>query len=155
LLRAEEVDAACGRIYADGLSLAIVTRLLALQNRGRAGPARYESPALSKWRLRRAIDYIEAHLGEAISLADVAAAAGLSRMHFAAQFKAATGCRPHEYLLRRRVARAQQMMTGSGAALVDVALQVGFQNQAHFTTVFKRLAGQPPDAWRRSRRASA
>jgi AraC-like DNA-binding protein len=155
LLRAEEVDAACGRVYADGLSLAIVTRLLALQDRGRAAPTRPESPALSKWRLRRAIDYIEAHLGEAISLADVAAAAGLSRMHFAAQFKAATGCRPHEYLLRRRVARAQQMMTGSGAPLVDVALQVGFQNQAHFTTVFKRLAGQPPDAWRRSRRASA
>ncbi len=155
LLKAEEFGAAYGRIYADGLSLAIVTRLLALQNRGTTGLISTEAPALSKWRLRRAIDYIEAHLDECISLADVAAAAGLSRMHFAAQFKAATGCRPHDYVLRRRIARAQQMMTDPRARLVDVALQVGFQSQAHFTTVFKRLTGQPPDAWRRSRRLCA
>lgn len=126
-----------------------------MQNRGAAGPTSAEAPPLSKWRLRRAIEYIEAHLDDSISLADVAAAAGLSRMHFAAQFKAATGCRPHDYVLRRRVARAQQMMTDSRTPLVDVALQVGFQSQAHFTTVFKRVTGQPPNAWRRSRRACA
>jgi AraC family transcriptional regulator len=39
--------------------------------------------------------------------------------------------------------------------LVDVALSVGFQTQAHFTSVFKRYAGQPPRAWRESRGASA
>jgi AraC-like DNA-binding protein len=155
LLKAEEFGAAYGRIYADGISLAIVTRLLALQNRAASGHARANARPLSKWRLRRAIEYVEAHLDDSICLADVAAAAGLSRMHFAAQFKAATGCRPHDYIVRRRVARAQQMMTDSPAPLVDIALQVGFQSQARFTTVFKRLTGQPPDAWRRSRRSSA
>jgi AraC family transcriptional regulator len=76
-------------------------------------------------------------------------------MHFAAQFRAATGLRPHEYLLRRRIERAQEMLVGTSMSLVDVALSVGFQTQAHFTSVFKRYAGQPPRAWRESRGVSA
>ena len=106
---------------------------------------------MSKWRLKRAVEYIDAHLDELISLAEVAAATGSSRMHFAAQFKAATGYRPHEYLLRRRISRAQEVMTASDVPLAQLSLQVGFQSQAHFTTVFKRIVGQPPHAWRRSR----
>src|SRR3982074_499460 len=47
--------------------------------------------------------------------------------------------------------RAQEMLVGTGMSLVDVALSVGFQTQAHFTSVFKRYAGQPPRAWRESR----
>jgi AraC family transcriptional regulator len=62
--------------------------------------------------------------------------------------------RPHEYLLRRRIERAQQMLLGTGMSLVDVALSVGFQTQAHFTSVFKRFTGQPPRAWRESRRVT-
>src|SRR6202040_1722705 len=102
---------------------------------------------LARWRLKRAIDYVEAQLDKPRSLADVASASGLTRMHFAAQFRAATGLRPHEYLLRRRIERAQEML-GTGMSVVDVALSVGFQTQSHFTSVFKRFVGQPPRAWR-------
>ncbi|MFX4574059.1 AraC family transcriptional regulator, partial [Acinetobacter baumannii] len=45
-----------------------------------------------------------------ISLQDIAAAAGLSRMHFASQFRAATGMRPHDYLLRQRIRRAEHLL---------------------------------------------
>jgi AraC family transcriptional regulator len=69
-------------------------------------------------------------------------------MHFAAQFKAATGMRPHQYLLKRRIERAEELLKQSGISLVDVALTVGFQTQAHFTTVFKRFAGDTPHQWR-------
>ncbi len=72
-------------------------------------------------------------------------------MHFAAQFKAATGLRPHEYLLLRRIERAQEMLVEPDASLVDVALSVGFLNQSHFTSTFKRFVGQPPGAWRQAR----
>ena len=108
------------------------------------------APSFAKWRLRRAVEYIDAHLGEPVSLADIASAAGLSRMHFAAQFKSATGLRPHEFLLRRRIERAQEELLSDGASVVDVALSVGFQSQPHFTTIFRRIVGQPPHAWRRS-----
>jgi transcriptional regulator GlxA family with amidase domain len=49
----------------------------------------------------------------------------------------------------RRVERAQDLLTATDMALVQIALSVGFQNQSHFTTVFKRFAGQTPQAWRR------
>jgi transcriptional regulator GlxA family with amidase domain len=90
-----------------------------------------------------------ANLGEPISLADIATATGLSRMHFAAQFRVATGMRPHEYLLLRRIERAQELLLNSHLPLVDIAFDVGFKTQAHFTTVFTRLVGETPNVWRR------
>jgi AraC family transcriptional regulator len=149
LLEANQLDSSLGPIYADSISLAIVARLLA-SGSGAASFERVKAVGLTQWRLKRVIDYVEANLDKPVTLADVASAVGLSRMHFAAQFRAATGMRPHEYLLRRRVERAQQMLVETGQSVVDVALSVGFQTQSHFTTVFKRFAGQPPRAWRHS-----
>ena len=146
LLEADRVGGSFGQLYADCISIAIVARLLGSANRA-ATSERPKVGELARWRLKRAIDYVEAQLDKPVSLADVASSAGLTRMHFAAQFRAATGLRPHEYLLRRRIERAQEMLVGTTMSLVDVALSVGFQTQAHFTSVFKRYAGQPPRAW--------
>lgn len=141
-------------VYADALRLAIVTRMLSL----RARPApELEAPApaaqpvrsgLPKWRLKRVAAFVDENIGEAITLAGMAAAAGLSRMHFAAQFRIATGIRPHEYVMRRRIEHAQQMLRETGNSLVQIALSVGFQTQAHFTTVFRRFVGDTPYQWR-------
>jgi AraC-like DNA-binding protein len=149
LLEANRVGGSFGQTYADCISMAIVARLLASASRVPTSE-RSRAGKLAPWRLKRAIDYVEARLDEPVSLADIASSAGLTRMHFAAQFRTATGFRPHEYLLRRRIERAQQMLVATGMSLVDVALSVGFQTQSHFTSVFKRYAGQPPRAWRDS-----
>jgi AraC-like DNA-binding protein len=69
-------------------------------------------------------------------------------MHFASQFRAATGLRPHEFLLRRRVGRAEDLLRNSPIAIAEIALTVGFQTQAHFTTVFKKIVGCTPRQWR-------
>jgi len=153
LLEADRVGGSFGQLYADCIGIAIIAKLLASANR-LAAAERPKVGELSRWRLKRAVDYLEDQLGKPVSLADVASAAGLTRMHFAAQFRAATGLRPHEYLLRRRIERAQEMLAGTGMSLVDIALSVGFQTQSHFTSVFKRYAGQPPRAWRESRGAT-
>ncbi len=149
LLRADDFGSAFGQCYADSLGLAIVARLLGRNVAGSLSGSSSPVTGLPRWRLKRAVDYIEAHLAEPIGLADVAASTGLTRMHFAAQFRAATGLRPHEYLLRRRVERAQQLLTATRLPLVEVALDVGFKTQAHFTTVFARIVGETPNAWRR------
>jgi AraC family transcriptional regulator len=148
LLAAEDLGGSFGRLYADCLSTAIVARLLGL-SRGHAS-RRGKVAELPRWRLKRVVDYVEASLADPVSLADLAAAAGLTRMHFAAQFRAATGLPPHKYLIRRRIERAQEMLLEDDVALVEVALSVGFQTQSHFTTVFKRFVGQSPRAWRLS-----
>jgi AraC family transcriptional regulator len=149
LLGADDIRGATGQLYVDCICLAIIARLLSATGRSASGRT-LKSSALPRWRLKRAIDYVDAHLDETVTLPDLAKAAGLTRMHFAAQFRAATGLRPHEYLLRRRIERAQQMLAGTDLPIVEVAMGVGFQTQAHFTTVFKRFAGQPPRAWRQS-----
>jgi AraC family transcriptional regulator len=132
------------RLYAESVGQTVVMRLVGLQ------PPRTKVSALSKWRLKRVQEYVDAHIDEALHLPDLAAAAGLSRMHFAAQFRAATGYRPHEYLLHQRVERAKAMLSSMEMPLVEVALSVGFRAQAHFSTVFKRLTGETPGRWRRS-----
>jgi AraC family transcriptional regulator len=143
------------RYCAEALRLAIALRWAGLQSDIRHSDERGETAltgrqvrALQKWRLKRVVEYIDIHLSSKIRLTDLAAIAGLSRMHFASQFRAATGLRPHEFLLRRRVRRAEELLRGSTMTIVEIALTVGFQTQAHFTTVFKRFIGCPPRHWR-------
>ncbi|WP_144149125.1 helix-turn-helix domain-containing protein [Paraburkholderia sp. BCC1884] len=140
-------DATLGKVFTDSVSLAIVSRVIARHFTVTERKAR-EASALPSWRLSRAIDYIDAHLSESIGLADIANSTGLTRMHFASQFRRATGMRPHEYLLRRRIDHAQQLLLESRHNVLDVALSCGFRSQAHFTTVFKRLVGETPYCWR-------
>ncbi|WP_428032104.1 helix-turn-helix domain-containing protein [Ancylobacter sp.] len=172
---AERGEREHGGLYADALRLAILTRLLGANVRmdDVAGadqpceaqadePGLLRAPApqadpeprrrlksgLPKWRLKRVTTYIEENLGECVTLEGMAEAAGLSRMHFAAQFRIATGMRPHDYLLRQRIERAQSMLLETRDPLVEIALAVGFQTQAHFTTVFRRFVGDTPYQWR-------
>lgn len=104
--------------------------------------------ALPKWRMKRLEQYLGANIDQRISLDDMADAVGLSKMHFATQFRAATGFRPREYLLFRRIEQAKAIMTATDTPLVQVALSVGFNAQAHFSTVFKRFTGKAPAQWK-------
>jgi len=104
--------------------------------------------ALPKWRMKRLEQYLGANIDRRISLDDMADAVGLSKMHFATQFRAATGFRPREYLLFRRIEQAKAIMTATDTPLVQVALSVGFNAQAHFSTVFKRFTGKAPAQWK-------
>jgi AraC family transcriptional regulator len=143
------------RRCADALRLAITIRLAGLQSEsqiatrsGEADQGRRQIRALQKWRLKRVTEYVDNHLSDKIRLLDLAAVAGLSRMHFASQFRVATGLRPHEFLLRRRIRRSEELLRTSSMAIVEIALSVGFQTQAHFSTVFKRFVGFTPRQWR-------
>jgi AraC-like DNA-binding protein len=107
--------------------------------------------ALQTWRLSKVEDYIAAHISDTITLADLAAAAGLTRMYFAAQFRERTGVRPHDYVIRQRIARAQVLLMVPQTKIIEVGLCVGFSSQAHFTTVFRRYVGITPHRWRLSK----
>jgi AraC-like DNA-binding protein len=153
LAATEAADDRYSGICADALRLAILTRqfsrlsgldrsCIAEQRGGR------NAKSLQKWRLKRVLQYVDDRSAARITLQELATVAGLSRMHFAAQFRAATGMRPHQYLLKQRIERAKELLKQAEISLVDVALTVGFQTQAHFTTVFKRFAGDTPYQWR-------
>jgi AraC family transcriptional regulator len=130
-------------LYAESVGQTLVMHVARLRL-----PQRTTGP-LPKWRLQRVQEYIDTHLDSTLSLSDLATVVGLSRMHFAAQFRAATGHRPHEYVQSRRIDSAKAILSNTDMPIAEVALSVGFNAQSHFTTVFKRLTGDAPARWRR------
>jgi len=107
--------------------------------------------ALAVWQERRAKEFIEAHLTENISLADLARECSLSVAQFARAFKRATGMAPYQFLIVRRIERARNLLLYTGLPLAEVAACSGFADQSHFTKVFRRLAGTSPGNFRATR----
>jgi AraC-like DNA-binding protein len=129
---------------------AVMQRAAVLAMRGSAEPS--IAGGLPSWRLRRVVQFVNERLDSDVSLADMADAAGLSPMHFAALFKAATGLRPHHYLLAQRIEKAKQLLGGTGDTVLQIAMAVGFRSQAHFATVFKQHEDFTPTQWRQVNR---
>ena len=100
------------------------------------------------WRLRRAIDYLEAHLGDDVSLGELAGVAGLSTTRLTSLFRDGTGESPHRYLMRRRFERACEMLGNPAISISDVAHHCGFANSGHLTTVVRRRLAMTPTALR-------
>ncbi len=107
--------------------------------------------ALDPRRLPRVTEFIEAHLGEGLTIEALASEACLSPFHFARAFKAATGTAPHRYLTDRRIGRARALIAEGRLPLAEIAEECGFSSQPHFTRWFKRIVGITPGAYRGKR----
>lgn len=94
-------------------------------------------------------DYLEAHYAEAISLEQLATLLQRHPRHLIEAFRRAYGVPPHTYLLQRRVREAKRRLLCAEPA-VDVALALGFYDQAHFSATFKRFTGVSPGHFRRT-----
>jgi AraC family transcriptional regulator len=99
--------------------------------------------------------YIAKHLGENISLADIAAVANASPFNFARLFQQQTGMPVHRYLTRLRLRTSLERIVEPGADLTSVALDLGFSSHSHFTDVFRREFGKTPSEVRESASDSA
>lgn len=104
---------------------------------------------LSGRQLRRVLTMVTERLGEDISLADLASAAGMSRFQFVRAFKAAVGISPYRWLVSMRIERAKELLARSRTPLIEVAASLGFESQSHFGQVFRAHVGMPPSEWRR------
>jgi len=104
---------------------------------------------LAHWRAKRALAYIEAHLGTKIGSAEVADCVALSKSHFSRAFKQSVGSSPMAYVSARRVERAKLMMISTRERLSDIALACGFADQSHLNRYFRRIVGITPGVWRR------
>jgi AraC family transcriptional regulator len=106
---------------------------------------------LTLWQARKISALVEAKLEGGVRITELAATARLSKSHFSRAFKAHFGRSPQQYVLDRRIARAQRLMLASNCRLCDVAQACGFADQAHLSRVFRRLVGAAPNTWRRAR----
>jgi AraC-like DNA-binding protein len=107
---------------------------------------------LSARQLRRVRDHLDAHLGENVSLTELAASCSLSAAHFARGFRLSMGMPPHRYLVHRRVARARELLEHTKLPLSDIAVRCGFADQSHLTKTFRRMLGVTPGSLRRAGR---
>ncbi len=136
-----------GRMFMDGLSTALLSRLVEI---GDSGPI--PQGGLAPWQLRRVTEHILTNLAEEISMEELAATVRLSRSYFCRTFKSTTGVTPHQWQLNARIEQAKEVILRHDSPLAQIALEVGFSDQAHFTRVFRKLEGVSPGQWRRSRR---
>jgi AraC family transcriptional regulator len=111
----------------------------------------HEARALTQDQCNRAIEYIEECLGDTLTLAGIARAAGVSAARLNSEFKRSTKLAPHQYVLNARVRRANALLMSTDLSLAQIALQCGFSNQQHMTRMVRRVTGRTPGAIRRDR----
>jgi len=135
-------------LYLDCLLESFLLRLL---RRFSAAGVRATNPreTLPPYRLRRVIDYVDAHLTNHIMLQDLSAIAGGSLFHFNRAFKNTTGEPPYRYVLRRRAERAKHLLTTTELSIDDIAIASGFTSSIHLSRTVSRLLGTTPTRLRR------
>lgn len=122
---------------------------------GAEAPVVRRSTVMPAARLRRVTAYIEAHLGEPLSVRNLAELARMSPSHFTTMFRRSTGVSPYAYLMERRMAKARALLAEDALTLVEIGARLGFSSQAHFTTAFRKRFGATPSAFRARARAAA
>jgi AraC family transcriptional regulator len=145
------VEGGGDRLAAESLANLLAVHLIRIVAALRS-PARRTDSALPRTKLHAVVEYIEEHLDTDLTLAQLAATVHLSAYHFARQFKAATGLPPHQYVVTRRVERAQHLLRKTDLPLVDIAASVGFSDQSKLSAHFKRVVGLTPRQFRQSAR---
>jgi AraC-like DNA-binding protein len=105
--------------------------------------------SLAPWQVRRIITHVNANLDAALRVEDLARLARLSQSHFSRAFSSSFGCPPHRFITRCRLERAKELMLRTDVPLLQIAIECGFADQAHFSRVFLRFVGMSPARWRR------
>ena len=138
----------------DLLRRALVERLLlglaALAHAGRETPRAPLNRAAEHRQVAAALAFIDRHLGEPITRDDIAAAAHCSPAHLARLFRAELDRSVGAELVRRRLARAKDLLLASERSIAQVAGEVGYASYSHFTQLFRREVGITPSAYRRA-----
>jgi AraC family transcriptional regulator len=138
----------CTSLFADHVALAFHDHVVHAYGDVPVGDRKMRG-GLAPWQVRRAQEFIDANLDGDPSIAQLASECGLSRSYFGRAFKQAMGMPPHQWLTKRRLEEAKQLMQETRLELVEIGIASGFADQSHFTRVFSRSEGLSPGAWRR------
>jgi AraC family transcriptional regulator len=117
-------------------------------------PAEIPTSDFSSFRLHKIMNAVLDHPEAEHSLDQMAAMAGITPSHFCRVFKKATGVSPHQYVMKARLDKAQQMLVQTDLTLAAVSEALGFTSQSHFSRAFRGYAGVTPNDYRNRRRRS-
>jgi len=130
-------------LYLDGLLETFLLKLIRDHTTARLSEPKTPE-TLAPFKLKRVLEFVEAHMNEHVTLSMLAGAAGASAYHFSRAFKNSVGVTPYQYVLRRRVERALELLRASGKSQSEVAAVCGFSDSRHLTRAFRRLTGRSP-----------
>jgi AraC family transcriptional regulator len=139
---ARELTAADSRtsIAIESLLIELLSRTARIHDHEISGKARW---------LAIVLDEIEANPSGELRLSDLAHHCGVSAGHLARSFRATLGRPLGDYVRERRLARAADLMRSTKLPLADIAVTIGFCDQAHFSRAFKAEFGMPPASYRK------
>src|SRR5205823_868192 len=100
-------------------------------------------------------DFMEASLDRPVSVAEIASVACFSPFHFLRSFKQVFHETPHQYLTRRRIERAQDLLVQTELSVTNICLDIGFESLGSFSTLFRRHTGVSPERYRSQNRIQA
>jgi AraC family transcriptional regulator len=140
----------CSRMMIESLGQQLVVRLIRQHSSVSGSRALSEKGVASyrDWRLRRAIEYLEANLSDDVGLNDLANVAGLSTARLSGLFREGTGEPPHRWLMNRRFTRACELLGNPSLTITAIAHQCGFASSQHLATVMRRRLATTPTAYR-------
>jgi AraC family transcriptional regulator len=146
-----EGHAALDALFRHQLTDLLATRLIAAYS---GSQPRFQPVigGLSPKVLARAIERLRSDSDADVSLAALAADAGVSRFHFCRAFKESTGLSPHTWLRQHRLEQAMNMLRDVDASVVSVAAALGYSSQTAFAAAFRKMTGETPSEWRRRMR---
>jgi AraC family transcriptional regulator len=151
-LKAEmEAGYSCGRVYFDSLGVSVAVRLVRCYSTLAVRPPN-PNGRLPNRRLKDVLAYIEQNLAQSISLDEIASVSGFSVSHFQSLFRQSVGMPVHQYLIRRRVERARNLLHEGKLPISEIALESGFSHQSHLARHMRRVLGVSPKALRDSAR---
>ena len=104
---------------------------------------------MAPWQARCIQGYIAANLHGTIRVMDLVRVVQFSPHRFDRVFKESFGCTPHQYVMRKRIERAQSLLLMSNDSLSRIAAECGFVNQSHLSNLFRKVVGETPGKWRR------
>ena len=135
------------QLYLDSLSTTLCLHLLRHYTTSQA-TIKNDASGLPTFLFRRLSEYIQANLEQNLTLTDLAGVVNLSTSHLTKLFKQSQGRTLHQYLIHCRIERAKQLLKHKQLTIAEVATQVGFSDQSHFTHHFKRQTGLTPRVFR-------
>ncbi|MDX2242155.1 MAG: AraC family transcriptional regulator [Leptolyngbyaceae cyanobacterium bins.302] len=141
------LDGIGSHFYADSMATALSAHLLRYYATRTHSFRTYED-GLSRHNLEQALEYIDVHLGENLSLSTIANELNMSQYYFCRLFKRSMGITPHQYLIQQRVERAKQLLKRSELTITAVALHCGFSGQSHLAKHFRKQTGLTPQQFR-------
>jgi AraC family transcriptional regulator len=154
LLLELENEGFLGGLYADSLATALAVQLLRNHSSlGRGNVRKTEREpvgGLPKATLGRVTDYINDNLARDLTLSEIASVAHMSPFHFSRMFRLSTDLSPHQYVIRRRVERAKELLILTDLPLHEIARLSGFADQSHLAKHTRRLLGVTPRSLRLS-----